>query len=425
VRVLVEPQHDLPLVELQVVVCGGPAADPPGKEGLTRHAFELMRRCAGGKPRAEVEAIFDALGAAVEVSAGHDAVGLHVTCLGRNLEAVLALCSDMILRPRIDADEHERLRREELAALDDLRDDDAALAVRFHDRFVLPGHPYGRSTLGTAASLASLTCADVEAWFAARVVRDNVLVGFAGDVAAERARALAEVAFGLLPARPAPPPLTFPPIAPLAARRRTYLVDKPDRSQSQLVVGHPAPPMAHPDFLPLQVAGTAFGGSFSSRLMQEVRAKRGWSYGASFGAVRARGGHAFRLRCAPAAEQTADTLALVLGLWEEAAAGGFTDEEIGHARSYIEGGFAFDTETAGARLEQKLGLVTLGLPPDAVATFLDRLRAVDTAAANAALRRYWHPNSAVTVLTATAAEMLPRLRGLPIGDVEVVAYDQD
>jgi zinc protease len=423
-KIFVESQHDLPLVEVQVLVGTGPAHDPRGKEGLARHAFELMRRNAGGRSRTEVDDLIDALGAVVEVSSGRDAIGLHVTCLARNLEAVLALASDALLRPRFDPDEHEQLRREELAALDDLRDDDGALAGRFYDRLALPGHPYGRSGLGTAASLGSLTLADVEGWLATHVVRANLLVGFAGDVGADRARALAQVAFGPAAERPAPAQLVFPPLA-VAPGRRTFLVDKPDRTQSQIIVGHAAPQLAHPDFLACAVAAGAFGGNFSSRLMQEVRVKRGWSYGASFGAVRARGPHTFRLRCAPAAEQTADTLALVLRLWEEVVAGGLGADEIEHAKAYIEGGFAFETETAGARLDQRLGLTTFGLPADSLDTFVARLRAVDADTANAAARRFWHPGSAVTVLVATAEDMLPRVQGLPLGKVAVLPYDED
>lgn len=423
-KILVESQHDLPLVEVQVLVGSGPANDPRGKEGLARHAFELMRRNAGGRARTEVDDLIDGLGAVFEVSGGRDAIGLHVTCLARNLEAVLALASDALLRPRFDPDEHEQLRREELSALDDLRDDDGALTGRFYDRLALPGHPYGRSALGTAASLGSLGLDDVEGWLATHVVKDNLLVGFAGDVDAGRARALAEVAFGPAADGPAPPPLVFPPLA-VAPGRRTYLIDKPDRSQTQIVVGHAALALAHPDFLACQVAGGAFGGNFSSRLMQEVRVKRGWSYGASFGTVRARGPHTFRLRCAPSAEQTADTLALVLELWDKVVVGGLGVDEIEHAKAYIEGGFAFDTETAGARLDQRLGLETYGLPADTLDTFVARLRAVDAAAANAAARRFWHPESAVTVLVATAEDMLPRLQGLALGEVTVLPYDQD
>jgi zinc protease len=421
-KILIEELHDLPLVEAQVVVATGPGADPPGLEGLARHATELLRRGAGARDRAELDAAFDALGAPLDPLPGFDSAGFRLTCLARNLEPAVSLLGDVLARPRLDPDEHERLRRETLAALDDELDDDATLASRFHARLALPGHPYGRHPLGSRASLDRLTVDDVRAWIAAHVVRPNLIVGFAGDVEPGRAAALADATFAAVTDRPAAPPPAFPPLA-LAPGRRTTVVDKPERAQTQIVVGHAAPPPAHPDFIALHVAATAFGGSFSSRLMQEVRVKRGWSYGASFAAVRARGGHSFRLRVAPAAEQTADTLALVLGLWEQAVADGFSDAEIAHAQSYLEGAWAFDIETPGARLDQRVGVHTLGLRADAVETWLATMRALDAAAVNAAARRWWRPDAAVTVLVATAEELVPTLAAVPLGALTVVPYD--
>src|SRR5262249_48793024 len=131
------------------------------------------------------------------------------------------------------------------------------------------------------------------------------------------------------------------------------------------------------------------------------------------------------LRCAPAAQQTADTLALVLGLWEEAVDGGLRDDEVEHAKAYIEGGFAFDTHTAGARLAQQIGLATPGLPADALARYLTRPRARGTWARTRAARRFGHPEGAVPGLVATADAVLPRLAGLPVGEVTVLPYDED
>jgi zinc protease len=303
-----------------------------------------------------------------------------------------------------------------------MRDDDATLANRFFDRAALAGHPYGRTALGTEASLTHISHADVTDWVAGNVVRERLVVGLAGDVTAERAHALAEVcAAGLSPgsARPAGdlvPPSVLP-------GRRTILVDKPERTQSQILIGHAAPPPTHPDFHALQVAGAAFGGGFTSRLMTEVRVKRGWSYSASFRTAKTRVGHTHRLWVFPSAEQTADTLALVLGMWEDAVAKGFSSDEVEIARSYLEGAFAFEIDTPNARLDRRIESIGWGLPDDFLATHVDNLRAVTPEQVNDALRRHWRPADAVITVMATAETMLPRLAGLPLGPVEVVAYD--
>jgi zinc protease len=419
-KILVEEQHDLPLVEVEVVSRSGPSSDPGGKEGLARHCFELVRRGAGGRSRAELDGAFDALGAQVEPVPSHDAVAVRATCLSRNLEAVLELLGDVVCRPHLAEDEHLRLKREELAVLDEVRDDDASLAARFFDRLALAGTPYGRSPLGSEVSLGAIERVDAVAWVERSLPAENVLVGFAGDVEEARATELARAVFASLAAgeRPSPPG----DVAPPPRGRRTFLVDKPERAQSQIILGHAAPRAADADFLPLHVACTAFGGTFTSRLMREVRVKRGWSYGASFRAARARGGHSLRLRVFPAAEQTPDTLALVIGLCEEVVAQGLSDEEIAHAKSYLEGSWAFEVDTPGERLDRRMEIEVLGLPADHLETFVPRLRALDPSAVNGALARHFRPSEAVIVLTATAEDMLPRLAGLPLGEVEVVDF---
>jgi zinc protease len=422
VIVLVEPRHDLPLVSVEVTLRASPAGDPDGLEGLTRTTAELMRRGAGGRSRAEIDAAFDALGASLDTEVSHDAVGYTVTCLSRNLDAVMALLGDLLARPHLDADEHDRLRRENLATLDELRDDDSSLCGRYFDRFALAPHPYGRTAVGTEDSIARTSREDTAAWTARHVTRARLLVGFAGDVDAARAEALAARTFGDLAPGDAPSdPLATP--DPPSGERRTFLVDKPERAQSQILIGHSAPPAAHPDALPLRVAATVFGGTFTSRLMAEVRVKRGWSYGASFRLLKARAGHSFRLRVFPAAEQTPDTLALVLAMWDEIARDGATAAEVEFAKSYLHGSWAFDIATPAERLDRRTETIVLGLRQDWVARHRDEILRVTPAQVNDAIGRFWHPGSATVVVTCTAAAMRPRLEGLPLGRIEAVPFD--
>ncbi len=418
---LVEEKHDLPLVSVEVVLRTGAAADATGQEGLCRHAAELMRRGAGGRSREELDAAFDALGASFDAEVTQDAVTFSGRCLSRNLPAFLALVRDVICRPRLDEDEHERLRRETLGLLDEVRDDDATLAGRFFDRFALTGHPYGRTALGTAESLSRLARADAVAWVERNVRRGNVIVGFAGDLAESAAPELSAALIADLPDGAVQPLLLTAPS--IGATRRTFLIDKPERQQSQIVIGHPAPRHADTDWLPLHVACTVFGGMFTSRLMTEVRVKRGWSYGASARLVRARGGHSFRIRVFPSADQTPDTLALVLSLWEDIAKNGVTDAELDFAKAYLEGNWAFEIDTPTERLSHRLDSIIYDLPPGTYERYLDRLAAVSKDDVNSAITHWWWPQSAVILLTATAGTMTSRLRDLPIGAIEVVPYD--
>jgi zinc protease len=322
----------------------------------------------------------------------------------------------------MDRDEHERLRRETLGLLDEIRDDDSSLCARFFERFALAGHRYGRSVIGTEGSLAGITHERAAEWASAHVSKSALIAGFAGDTREVTAfelvdRTLAPLRDGLPPARADHGTPALP------SGRRTYLIDKPERAQSQILIGHAGPPHADPDWLPLHVGATVFGGMFTSRLTTEVRVKRGWSYGAGCRVGRARLGHTFRIRVFPSAEQTPDTVALVLSLWEEIAAHGITDEELGFARSYLEGSWAFEIDTPAKRLDHKIDELTYDLPAGTYARFLDRLRSVSRDDVNAAIRKWWHPSRAVTVITCTAEALRPRLAKVALGDIDVVGYD--
>ena len=128
--ILVEENHDLPIVRVQVAVRVGAGDDAPGADGLTNFASELMGRGAGGRTRAEIDVAFDALGTSLDVGSDYDGVTFEIAVLKEKLEAALALVADVLLRPDFPRAEAAKLKRESLAQLDELRDDDGSLARR-------------------------------------------------------------------------------------------------------------------------------------------------------------------------------------------------------------------------------------------------------------------------------------------------------
>ena len=409
--VLVEHSDALPLCSVQLVLEGGAAHDPEGKLGLCHVAAELMRRGAGGRTRAELDAAFDALGASFEIDVDHDHVSMGGMVLEQHLGAYLALLGDVLAAPALDAHELRELLREARGALDELRDDDRALVRRFHDRALWGAHPYGRPAGGTRASLGAITLADVQAWVKRWVVAGNLVVGFAGAVG-KRAERLAEPLLARLPARAAPRARIGRPAGATGGGRRLVLVDKPARTQSQILMGHPGPLWKTPDFLPLEVAMTAFGGTFTARLMTEVRVKRGWSYGARAYLSRGRAG-AFSMHVFPSAAQTPDTIALVHQLFTELCDGGLSDDEVAFAQRYLERGFAFEIDTPERRLHVRLSTLLAGLPDDYIQTYRRRARAVRPADIRRAMKRHLDPGQLLTTLVATKtiAKRLPKSAG--------------
>jgi zinc protease len=422
VKVLCETSHAVPLASVSVFLRAGALTDPDGQEGLARHAAELMRRGAGVRTRAQLDAALDELGASIDVVVGGDSVGFVAHGLSRHLERVVDMLADVLARATMSEEEHDKLRRESQAMLDELRDDDAALAGRYFDRAAFAGHPYGRTVLGTQASLEALGLPAARAWRDRFIRRADLLIGFSGDVDDSRAAILAERLAAALPGEAAPPWLE-PPAGIARATRRTVLVDKPERTQTQIIIGHPTPARRHDDWLPLSVAACVFGGTFTSRLMKAVRVERGWSYGASSRLGRGRLGGALRMRVFPSVENTPGCLALCLELYEQLVDKGVTADEVEFALGYLRGSWAFELATPGDRLGKRLDVLLLDLAPDTYARHLERLAALGADDINAAMRRHFRPEALTISITGTADDVAPLLSGLPIGQLDVVPFE--
>jgi zinc protease len=168
---------------------------------------------------------------------------------------------------------------------------------------------------------------------------------------------------------------------------------------------------------------TAFGGTFTSRLMQEIRVQRGWSYGASAGLHRSRGPHWFRMQLAPSAEVTPDALSLTWSLFEDVARNGITAEELAFAKTYLGGSLPFHLATARQRVRVAVQDELFGLPADYARTLPAELAKLSLDEVVQAARAWLHPDDSLAVVVATAETMVPRLEALLHDSIEVVAYD--
>ncbi len=421
--IIVEPSPDTPLVWFDVAIRGGASADPRGVEGLHRHAAMLARRGAGKRDRAALDDVLDGLGAALDVGVSRDAVSVSGLALSRHLEDVIALAADVLAEPRFDDAEHARLLRETPQVLDEVRDDDSALATRWFDWVCSPGHAYGRTSLGTASSLVAIErSAAVELW-RHEVVADNLVIGLAGDVDEATAHKLVARLVERLPKTPRPPAIVDAHAGDHRGRR-LILVDKPDRTQAQLRIGHLGMRYGEPDTAAIAIAEAVFGGMFSSRLMQEIRVKRGWSYGAGCGLRRSRLPHWFEIWMAAGIDVAAQAVALTLELYADFAANGPTDDEVEFARSYLIGSMPFHVATARQRMQLAVRDAVFELPAGYTAKLPELFAKVSPDEIRAACRRQLRPADAVTVAVTTAEQAKESLAALGAGALTVVDHDE-
>lgn len=422
--VLVEESRDLPLARLTVTLRDGSAGDPPGGAGLAAFSAELARRGAAGLGRQAIDERLESLGADLDVSIEPDCVTFDVEVLSRNVREAAALLADIVLRPDWPRAEAAKLRRETLAEIDELRDDDAQLARRFFQRRLYgAAHPYGHPMYGEQETVPRLDERRARDWLERALEGGRLIFGAAGDLSAAEFRAIVERRFGAVRSGGAPP--APPPAPPFPRGLKVLLVDKPERTQSQILIGHPAPRWADPDFLPLAVATCAFGGTFTARLMTEVRVKRGLSYGASCRAGQGAGQRPIAIAVAPSLEQTPETIELVLGLWRDWVERGVTDEEIAFAKGYLAQSFAFQIATPEERLDLALSTAVCGLPRDYAERRVAEYEAVEPAAVRAAMARCLRRDDLIVTIVTTARELRPKIAGkiVPKDAIEVVQYD--
>jgi zinc protease len=399
----VEPSHDLPLLSVAIAFRSGATHDPPGKEGLARITARMLRRGSRGLSADAIEERIDLLGGELGADASHSASSLSFEVLKRSAAPFVELAASVLAEPAFDQEELARLLREAEAELIEARDNDRGLAGRAFRRTLFRGHPYGRRVAGSIESLRGITRDDVVAFYKRHYTRENALVAVSGDVThTEAARLVERVLDGLPAGEPigdeVPPPERLP-------GRHLILVDKGERTQTQMIVGSLGTHAQDSDHVPLMVANTAFGGTFTARLMQEIRAKRGWSYGAYSRVGFDRQREAFTISTAPAATDAAACLALELEMLGAFLRDGVTAEELDAVKSYLVRSHAFEIDTAKKRVHQKLEVALFDLPEGYHELYVERVRAVTVGAANAAVRERLTDKDLVVSVVASREEL--------------------
>ncbi len=426
-QLIVESNQTVPLVHVVIASRSGSAADPRHREGLTNLAAEWARHGAGGKSREQLDAAFDALGATLDVETQPDSTRFEGEVLARNLDAYLALLADVIVRPNFAPAELQRTRRELLAGIDESRNDDRALAVRFFARNLYADHPYGHPPDGLKASLEAAKPDEIVAHYRRHFVGKNLVFAFAGDVEPDALAASLKRAFKGLSDAAAPPPNPLELREPVPPKGwRIQLVDKPDRQQTQLLFGHPAVRASDPDFVPLSIGLAAFGGhAMNTTMMNEIRTKRGLAYGAYLTMSERRGVGAATGWVFSGSDKTVTTLKLSLKLYVAFMTKGIDADTAEFFKRYLAGAHATEMDAPDARLSARVSAEIVGLPPDFVDTYPDRIRAQSLAAINAAIKRRVHARDLAITMVATAAVMKKLLRDAKVQDtaIDVVRYD--
>ncbi len=418
-EILVLEDHRLPQLAMGATFRRGAASEPPERAGLASFLADLIERGAGERDALALARAVDDLGASFSVSADWDSMGVGVSGLSRDFEALFPILVDLVRSPRLDPLEAERERAETLAQLERAKDSPRTLAAWYAARAVYGSHRFGAPVSGTPDTVSELDAEQARRFYEEVFVPGNAILYAVGDVDAadfvERIRAAFADWRASPPIGPGPPPPM-----PAPAERRVVIVDRPDLGQAQIVLGHAALTRTDDRRIPASVMNTVLGGGgFSSRLMKRIRAEEGLAYGVSsyFDLRRAPG--PFVVATATRVDEARRAIDLILeGLNAIADDDPPVGDELRNAQTLAAGRFALGLETSDAVLGSLVNLDVHGLPRDSLDTYRARVAAVTSESARAAARDLLHPERAAIVVVGPAETLTPALAGL--GPIEVV-----
>jgi zinc protease len=417
-RVLVLEDPRLPRLQIGVVARRGAGIVAPERAGVAEFTAELMERGAGDRDALELAAVVDNLGASLSVSADWDSMVAGASGLSRDLDTLFAVLTDVVRRPRFDAEEAERVRAEHLAGLEKAKDSPQVLAARSFQAALYPGHRYASPLAGTPEAVARLGPVDAREFHARVFTASNALFFANGDLRAADILKRVEAAFGDWPSGGVPEPGPPPP-TPAPSRRRIVLVDRPDLVQAQILVGHDGISRTDPERLAASLMNTVLGsGGFSSRLLNRVRAEEGLTYSVySYFAMRRHPGP-FAVSTFTRVAEVRRVVDLLLSELSRVRSEPPSTEEVANAQSQKVGNFSLGLETSSAVASALADLDVHGLPEDSLDTFRGRVRALTAEDTARAARDLVHPERAAILVVGPAEAILPQLEDL--GAVEVV-----
>ena len=412
------PLPDRELVSVQLVTDAGAASEDESKAGVAALTAQLLVTGTRSLDAAAFAETTERLGIEVGSESSWDSTRAGFTALAAKLDDGLGLLAEMILEPRLDPGEFDRLKAERLNDILQARADPGRLAdERFLGQVYADGSPYGRLSAGSPESVEPLSVADVQAHHAASSAPDVAHVIVAGAVEPAAAVAAVEARFGDWTGTGRGHRTIE------AAERggpRIVLVDRPGSVQSELRVGHLGIDRAHPRYFDAMVLAALLGGVFGSRLNKRLREELGYTYGARCAFDPRRAAGPFTATAAVQTEVTVDAIRELLAQLRRIRDETPEERELAEVRDFLVGVFPLRFETTPGIAAAIEPVAVYGLAKDFWHTYRSRIEAVTAAGVRETADELIRPDQALVLLTGDAAVIAADLEAAQIAPVEVV-----
>ena len=379
--------HTIPFTALEVRFRGGASVEPMAKRGATNLMTALLEEGAGEMDARAFARARDGLAASFRYSVSDDALSVSAQFLTENRDAAVDLLRQSLIQPRFDAEAIERVRAQVLSGLRSDEKNPQSIAARRFDGLIFGDHPYASSLDGTIETVSALTRDDLRAAHAATLARDRIYVSAVGDITEAELGTLLDKLLGDLPATGAAMPGPADPVFPGGVD----VVDFPT-PQSVVLFGQPGVGQEDPDFFAAFILDHILGGGgFESRLMTEVREKRGLTYGIYTYLADRDHAQTWGGSVASANDRVAEAVDVIRAEWTRLQTEGVTAEELENAKTYLTGAYPLRFDGNGTIANIIVGMQMRGLPIDYAATRNDKVNAVTLEDVNRVAREVLDP----------------------------------
>ena len=424
IQIFVVTDHSEPAVAARLVIpSAGSLHDPADLPGVAQMTANLLTQGTEKRSAQQIAEEIDFVGGSLNAAADKDDTSVTLAVVKKDVDLGMGLMADVVLHPTFKQEELDRQREQLLSGLQVQYSDASYLASAVFNRVVYQGTSYGLPGEGTPETAAKLNRDAISRFHDETYAPNGALLGFAGDISAEEATALAEKYFGGWQKKEASAANVAQPENPSGIH--IWLIDKPDAVQTQIRVGKPGIRRDDPDYIPLLVTNRIFGGGYNSRLNTEVRVKKGLTYGANSNFTTMKYAGAFRASTFTRTAATVDATKLVVDLIAKMSTGDVTPAELTFAKDYLAGVYPIQSETAEQVANRVLTVAEYGLPEDTNETYPEKVAAVDAAEVKTVAARYFGAKDLDIVLAGNVAQFRDALKqAFPDATYDEIRFDE-
>lgn len=374
-RVIVVQKTTIPIVDARLMIKTGGEADPSQLAGLADMTASLLTKGTKTRSAEEIAREVEALGATLTSGGGWDASTISLNVMSSNLSAAFGYLADVVRNPVFKKDEIERLRAQDLDALQVSMHDPGDLAGFVAARVLFGPAPYGHNLGGTPSSLKRIKRTDIVEFHQRHYSPKNAILVFGGDIAPDKAYALAEQRFGTWSGGQTISSVRQS-AKPMLQTGRVVVIDMPDAGQAAVTVTRPGIKRVDPNYSVAIVSNSVLGGGYSARLNEEIRIKRGLSYGAGSGFDLRRDIGPFVASAQTKNESAAEVASLMLAEMRKMGEEPVADVELGPRQANLIGNFGRSLETSEGLVGRVSFLALVGLPLDELNRYISGVQSV-------------------------------------------------